>query len=382
MAKTAANLTDIINADALRALITEAAKAAAPEIKPISELVEFTDPQTGETAQRAANVEALRDMARIYNASRADLPRNIYLYGGAGTGKSTLAADFADAINRPFYALTLGYDTTKSDILGYKTISGEYVSTPIIDAFEGGGVLLLDELDACGGQALLYINNILSTRVGAAIKTPRGKATRHPEFICIATGNTIGTGATNKFCGRSALDDSTRRRFAFLEVKTPRSLEISQTSAEFVEWLDGARERIKQSSTEIEINLRDAIAIFDIERKFDNDRRAALKIVFPELDADNIALCVDVYIDNRAAVGIVDCLGNLIRRKTNINRPRKRVDCYNRSFFADNLNYIYVFHISLLSSKPLFREHFWSSASFRRPQRLSFCRQSLFRTSA
>lgn len=250
MAKTAANLTDIINADALRALITEAAKSAAPEIKPISELVEFTNPATGETAQRAANVEALRDMARIYNASRADLPRNIYLYGGAGTGKSTLAADFADAINRPFYALTLGYDTTKSDILGYKTISGEYVSTPIIDAFECGGVLLLDELDACGGQALLYINNILSTRVGAAIETPRGKATRHPEFICIATGNTIGTGATNKFCGRSALDDSTRRRFAFLEVKTPRSLEISQTSAEFVEWLDGARERIKQSSTE------------------------------------------------------------------------------------------------------------------------------------
>lgn len=139
MAKTAANLTDIINADALRALITEAAKSAAPEIKPVSELVEFTNPQTGETAQRAANVEALRDMARIYNASRADLPRNIYLYGGAGTGKSTLAADFADAINRPFYALTLGYDTTKSDILGYKTISGEYVSTPIIDAFEGGG---------------------------------------------------------------------------------------------------------------------------------------------------------------------------------------------------------------------------------------------------
>lgn len=288
MAKTAANLIDIINADALRALITEAAKAAAPEIKPISELVEFTNPATGETAQRAANVEALRDMARIYNASRADLPRNIYLYGGAGTGKSTLAADFADAINRPFYALTLGYDTTKSDILGYKTISGEYVSTPIIDAFERGGVLLLDELDACGGQALLYINNILSTRVGAAIETPRGKATRHPEFICIATGNTIGTGATNKFCGRSALDDSTRRRFAFLEVKTPRSLEISQTSAEFVEWLDGARERIKQSSTEIEINLRDAIAIFDIEKKFDNDRRAALKIVFPELDADNL----------------------------------------------------------------------------------------------
>lgn len=35
MAKTAANLTDIINADALRALITEAAKSAAPEIKPI-----------------------------------------------------------------------------------------------------------------------------------------------------------------------------------------------------------------------------------------------------------------------------------------------------------------------------------------------------------
>ena len=54
MAKTASNLADIINADALRALITEAAKAAAPEIKPISELVEFTNPQTGETAQRAA----------------------------------------------------------------------------------------------------------------------------------------------------------------------------------------------------------------------------------------------------------------------------------------------------------------------------------------
>ncbi len=285
------NLTQIINPEALAALITEAAKqaahAAAPRITPISELIEFTTPD-GNTTARRANLPALRKMAAVYNSSRAELPRNIYLYGGAGTGKSTLAKDFADALKRPFYALTLGFDTTKSDILGFKTIGGEYITTPIIEAFTRGGVVLLDELDACGGQALLYINGILSARVGETIQTPNGPATRHPEFFCIAAGNTIGTGATAKFSGRCALDDSTRRRFAFIEITTPREIEEAETSADFVQWLDTLRGRITRAAIEIEINLRDAIAIFDLARTLDGNRAEALKILFPELTPDQL----------------------------------------------------------------------------------------------
>ena len=281
------NLANLINAQALQQIITDALKHTAPTVQPISDLIQFEN-LDGSTSERAANVDALRKMAAIYNSSRAELPRNIYLYGGAGTGKSTLAKDFAAALKRPFYSLTLGYDTTKSDILGYKSISGEYITTPIIEAFTQGGVLLLDELDACGGQALLYINTLLSCRVGDAIQTPNGAAIRSAQFFCIAAGNTIGTGATAKFCGRSALDDSTRRRFAFLEVKTPRALEESQTSAEFVGWLDTVRERIASAEIQIEINLRDAIALFDLCRVFNDNRAEALKILFPELSADNI----------------------------------------------------------------------------------------------
>ena len=282
------NLANLINAAALQQIITDALKHTAPTIQPISDLIQFEN-LDGTTTERAANVEALRKMAAIYNSSRAELPRNIYLYGGAGTGKSTLAKDFAAALKRPFYSLTLGYDTTKSDILGYKSISGEYITTPIIEAFTNGGVLLLDELDACGGQALLYINTLLSCRVGDAIQTPNGAAVRSAQFFCIAAGNTIGTGATAKFCGRSALDDSTRRRFAFLEVKTPRALEESQTSADFMQWLDTVRERIASAEIEIEINLRDAIALFDLCRVFDNDHREALRTLYPELTPDNLS---------------------------------------------------------------------------------------------
>ena len=282
------DLSNLINIAALQTIITEAARQTAPKVERISNLIEFEDPKTGATTTRPANLKILRKMAAIYNSSRADLPRNIYLYGGAGTGKSTLAADFAAAIKRPLYALTLGFDTTKSDILGFKTIGGEYISTPIIDAFTNGGVLLLDELDACGGQALLYINTILSTRIGAEIQTPNGPAKRHPEFICIAAGNTIGTGATAKFCGRSPLDDSTRRRFAYIKVDTPREIEESQTSAEFATWLAGVRQRIESASIEIEINLRDAIAIFDISQKLEGGRREALEILYPELSEENL----------------------------------------------------------------------------------------------
>ena len=282
------DLSHLINTTALQAIITDALKQTAPTIQPISDLIQFEN-LDGSTSERTANLEALRRMAAIYNSSRAELPRNIYLYGGAGTGKSTLAKDFAAALKRPFYSLTLGYDTTKSDILGYKSIAGEYITTPIIEAFTQGGVLLLDELDACGGQALLYINTLLSCRVGDALPTPTGPATRSAQFFCIAAGNTIGTGATAKFCGRSALDDSTRRRFAFIEVKTPRALEESQTSAEFMQWLDTVRERITSASIEIEINLRDAIALFDLLRVLDNDKREALRTLYPELTPDNLA---------------------------------------------------------------------------------------------
>jgi MoxR-like ATPase len=49
---------------------------------------------------------------------------------------------------------------------------------------------------------------------------------RHPDFICIAAGNTYGTGADRQYVGRNQLDGATLDRFVFLDWDYDEDLEL------------------------------------------------------------------------------------------------------------------------------------------------------------
>ncbi|MFK0249317.1 AAA family ATPase [Amycolatopsis azurea] len=147
---------------------------------------------------------------------------HVFLVGPAGTGKSKMAQQTAEAFGIPFQALSLGPTTPMSKVFGYYDAHGKYHDTPFRRAFEHGGVMLLDELDAGHPGLLAELNQALALRVCAFAD---GIVTAHPDFRLVATGNTYGFGGDRQFVGRQALDGATLDRFVVIDVPVDTDLE-------------------------------------------------------------------------------------------------------------------------------------------------------------
>lgn len=139
---------------------------------------------------------------------------NVYLYGPAGSGKNVLCEELAKALGVPFYYQNT--IVTKFDITGYKNATGEFEKTEFYKAFTEGGLFLLDEVDNSTAEALVALNAALANGYYAFPNV--GKVKMHPKFRCIAAGNTCGLGASEEYCGRYKMDESSRDRFLFVEV--------------------------------------------------------------------------------------------------------------------------------------------------------------------
>ena len=163
----------------------------------------------------------------------AGIRENILLVGPAGSGKTTLAKQVADGLGLPFFAMSLSGGVTESAFKGRYVPSGaggcfEFRSSPFISFYENGGVVLLDEFDACDENVLVSLNTALDN---GYLDLPDRKeapmATRHKDFVCIASANTYGAGANRMYCGRNALDGATLDRFqaGLIEMDYDKKLE-------------------------------------------------------------------------------------------------------------------------------------------------------------
>lgn len=144
------------------------------------------------------------------------------LVGPAGTGKSMLAKHAAEALDLPFQALSLGPTTPMSKVFGYFDAHGAYHDTPFRQAFEHGGVMLLDELDNGHPGLLAELNQALA--LGSCAFADR-MVQAHDDFRLVATGNTYGTGANRQYVGRQTLDAATLDRFVVIDVPIDEGLE-------------------------------------------------------------------------------------------------------------------------------------------------------------
>lgn len=137
-------------------------------------------------------------------------PRNVFLTGPAGSGKTTCAEKVAEALGLSFHPMSVGPETMKSDLLGFIDANGNYHTTQVREAFEKGGLLLIDEIDAGNGASMTILNSLLSN---GYCSFPDGVVKRHPNFRCIAAANTFGRGADRLYVGRNQLDAATLDRF-------------------------------------------------------------------------------------------------------------------------------------------------------------------------
>ena len=157
----------------------------------------------------------------LVRMASARLP--VYLVGPAGGGKTTIADSVGKALGIPAYGMSVCGTSSKADLLGYKNVmDGGYVQTDLRQAYEHGGVFLLDEVDAGNPNVMVIMNAMLAN---GHCHFPDGRVEKHPDFVPIAGANTIGMGADKQYVGRNKLDEATRDRFLVMELPYDPTIE-------------------------------------------------------------------------------------------------------------------------------------------------------------
>ena len=175
--------------------------------------------QPGELPNKAVGVchKLTEQIAQVCNLGIHQM-----LVGPAGSGKTTCCEKVSEILNLKFFPMSVGPQTTKSDLLGFVDAGGSYHSTPLRDAFENGGLLLLDEVDAANAGVLTIINALLAN---GYCSFPDAVVKRSDNFRCVCACNTYGRGADRMYVGRNQLDAATLDRFAVVDFDYDEEME-------------------------------------------------------------------------------------------------------------------------------------------------------------
>ena len=162
---------------------------------------------------------------------------NIALVGPAGSGKTTVVRNVAKSLDLPFYSKSVSAQTGTHEFFGYQDANGNYVRTLFREAYENGGVFLLDEFDAGNPNVLASMNQATANGECAFAD---GMIKKHEDFIVVMAGNTFGHGATTEYVGRNKIDSATLDRFAFIEFDYDENLELKLSTNK--EWCKKVQE--------------------------------------------------------------------------------------------------------------------------------------------
>lgn len=158
---------------------------------------------------------------------------NIALVGPAGSGKTSLVHNVAEALKLEFYSKSVSAQTGTHEFFGYYDANGKYVPTLFRKAYEKGGVFLLDEFDAGNPNVLAALNQATAN---GSCAFPDKMVTKNKDFVIVMAGNTYGTGANAEYVGRNKIDGATLDRFFFMEIPYDETLEM--VLAENKEWCE------------------------------------------------------------------------------------------------------------------------------------------------
>lgn len=195
-----------VDEDRVRALIDEAV-AALPSVT-ASPSVVINVPTRPEPVTLSGTVhERFGDLVDVLTVGSA-----AYLYGPPATGKSHAAEAVAEALGVPFVGmLACSPDMMPSSVRGFVDATGTYQRTAFRDAYEHGGLFVIDEID--NAPSAITVGLVNTAIASGSLTFPDGTVRKHAEFRVVATANTYGTGPTAEFVGRFPLDPSTLSRF-------------------------------------------------------------------------------------------------------------------------------------------------------------------------
>jgi MoxR-like ATPase len=205
-------------------MITEATKSCR-----IIEKFEIIHPDGGRTSGGACMHHYQYERILTRYSNKRGIQRNpVYMWGPAGTGKSTIAEQLAADLGLTFYGQSSLYFA--HDLKGFEDGAGKFHDTPFFRAFTLGGLYFLDEYDNSNPQIGTFLNGAIANRWFDFPGVGTIKA--HDDFYCIAAGNTAGNGPVNGYL-RNQLDAANMDRFRKMKITyDPRIDEITANGNE------------------------------------------------------------------------------------------------------------------------------------------------------
>lgn len=201
-----------------------------PEVKKLiqEEIINWNMLNKIELKTETGVVRELSDQPRhflfpdILTTVNANIPTA--LIGPAGSGKSTVVEQIAEALELKYYLQNAV--TGVHELAGYLDAHGKYNTTTFREAFSKGGVFFIDEVDTSDPGALKWLNSALANGHAMFPDLP-DPVNRHPKFRAVMAANTFGTGADRMYVGANQLDASTLDRFVFFDFGYDEKLETA-----------------------------------------------------------------------------------------------------------------------------------------------------------
>jgi MoxR-like ATPase len=231
---------------------TETAEKPEPTPEP-----ESTEPQPDPTP--AEKGKAAQELRALIEAGI----RNIWMYGPAGCGKTTIAKQAAEAMEIPCTILSCNAGTSPAEIVGFKY--PEPRPSPVSRAISQPGIIVLDEMPMLDPSVAAVANALLAN---GEMETSTGHATRNPDCIIIACANTTGHGADRVYIGNNQLDGATLDRFTggLMSVDYDRDYESENYDTDVCRWVWHLREVADRAKLRRIISTRAIIAGHALKR--------------------------------------------------------------------------------------------------------------------
>lgn len=193
-----------------------------------------------------------------------------WLYGPAGSGKSTMAQKVADAMGLPFYSVSSLQQ--KYELEGYSDAVGEFVQTAFYKAMAEGGVFCFDEMSTTSGEVQVAFNTAAAQLLYNFPKIGMVKA--HENFHIIACDNSTGRGGDKRYISRFQLDASTLDRYTFIEVgyTDKHDLKMAFGDKDLVRFMKDIRKVLDDANTTYLATPRASKAIKVLQQRHTDDK--------------------------------------------------------------------------------------------------------------
>jgi len=151
--------------------------------------------------------------------------KQVFLFGGAGLGKSRLFEEIAKSMNKGFFTMSMAGGMRYAQVFGGNQITSKLLfmvskfrPSDLLQALQQPIVVFIDELMSGDEDVLLGLNSVLEKNT-RNIQTPIGKIDVHSECVICGSANVSGRDEYDaQYSGTKKQDDSLLDRFISIKL--------------------------------------------------------------------------------------------------------------------------------------------------------------------